>query len=363
MMHFIQTKPRTRARQRALLAVLTMVFLFGAVGRSPAEILGTAPVAARSATAAPQVQQSHGQRSDGCAECRAGNCRNARHRMLHEQRQRPHAGHHAQAVCRGGECSRPGCPACCPVRPGRFGFYGTEWRNWPGSGQVVQASYDAAATPAMPPKSEVPTADEESPGDGDETADGDETDLGPADGSSASPPSATEPESPVPTLPAPAATQPQPESMEPAAPAPGRSEPAAPAEPSPPPAAAPESPSERAENLFDEATLHRQRYQRFELLNQNARRREQSRQEALRQSATLLPRSLTPSVPPTPEPMAIPEPIMMPEPIMIPEPIAMPEPAAAADSVTPVGHEQPIRSANPMRSRETVGRPASNPLR
>jgi hypothetical protein len=42
-----------------------------------------------------------------------------------------------------------------------FGFYGTQWRRWPGSG-VVPASNNEAATPARPPRAEVPGAEEES---------------------------------------------------------------------------------------------------------------------------------------------------------------------------------------------------------
>jgi hypothetical protein len=47
------------------------------------------------------------------------------------------------------------------VRPDVFGFYGTQWRRWPGSG-AVQASNNEAATPARPPRAEVPGAEEES---------------------------------------------------------------------------------------------------------------------------------------------------------------------------------------------------------
>jgi hypothetical protein len=43
-----------------------------------------------------------------------------------------------------------------------FGFYGTQWRRWPGSG-VVQASNNEAATPAQPPAAELPGPGEESP--------------------------------------------------------------------------------------------------------------------------------------------------------------------------------------------------------
>lgn len=66
--------------------------------------------------------------------------------------------HHAHAPgCRDGMCV-PSCPA----RPGQFGYYGTQWRRWPGQG-VIQASAAEAATPVKPPKSAVPGAEEESP--------------------------------------------------------------------------------------------------------------------------------------------------------------------------------------------------------
>ena len=80
-----------------------------------------------------------------CPHCPRGGCRHVRHGGQ---------GHHAG--CRDGLC----VPSC-PVRPAEFGFYGTRWRRWPGQG-VVPASAEAA-TPAVPPKSEVPGADEESP--------------------------------------------------------------------------------------------------------------------------------------------------------------------------------------------------------
>lgn len=64
-------------------------------------------------------------------------------------------GHHAD--CRAGHCV-----PYCPVRPGQFGFYGTQWRRWPGSG-VVPASALDAATPVAPPRLEVPGPEEESP--------------------------------------------------------------------------------------------------------------------------------------------------------------------------------------------------------
>ena len=82
-----------------------------------------------------------------CSQCQQAACPQCR---LPE----PH--HHAHAQCQHGLC-----PAHCPVRPDVFGFYGTQWRRWPGSG-VVQASNNEAATPARPPLAEVPGAEEES---------------------------------------------------------------------------------------------------------------------------------------------------------------------------------------------------------
>ena len=85
-----------------------------------------------------QATCSHCQRS-ACPQCR-----------LAEGHQHEH-----------GRCQHGLCPAHCPVRPDVFGYYGTRWRKWPGSG-VVQASNNEAATPAAPPRAEVPGVDEES---------------------------------------------------------------------------------------------------------------------------------------------------------------------------------------------------------
>ena len=84
-----------------------------------------------------------------CSQCQRAACPQCR---LPE----PHHHAHAHAQCQHGLC-----PAHCPVRPDVFGFYGTQWRRWPGSG-VVQASNNEAATPARPPLAEVPGAEEES---------------------------------------------------------------------------------------------------------------------------------------------------------------------------------------------------------
>ena len=74
------------------------------------------------------------------------------------------AGRHCPrgGVCHHAHCRDGLCVPYCPVRPGQFGYYGTQWRRWPGQGVVPAAAFDAA-TPALPPKSAVPKADEESP--------------------------------------------------------------------------------------------------------------------------------------------------------------------------------------------------------
>lgn len=84
-----------------------------------------------------------------CSQCQRSACPQCRLAETH---------HHGHSQCQHGLC-----PAHCPVRPDVFGFYGTRWRRWPGSG-VVQASNNEAATPARPPRAEVPEADEESLG-------------------------------------------------------------------------------------------------------------------------------------------------------------------------------------------------------
>lgn len=62
---------------------------------------------------------------------------------------------------------QPGCRAgdgasACPVRPGQFGYYPTQWRRWPGSDRPPEQPRDGA-TPAPPARSLVPGPDEESP--------------------------------------------------------------------------------------------------------------------------------------------------------------------------------------------------------
>ena len=169
-----------------------------------------------------------------------------------------------------GQCGRPGCPAHCPVRPDRFGFYGTQWRTWPGTG-VVQASFTEASTPVRPPRSEVPSADEESPAAlepgeaaGEERGSNIEAErLPPGDEAEGA-------------IPAPAAI--------PEPPAEESAEPAEVPAPKQPAAVKPAVPAAE-ENLFDEASLQRRRRESLAKLQQSALRSEQLRREGLRQQA------------------------------------------------------------------------------
>lgn len=164
-----------------------------------------------------------------CRGCREGHCRTCRP-----------GGHHAG--CRDGKCH-----PYCPVRPQEFGFYGTQWRRWPGQG-IVPAAHVQDATPARPPKSAVPGVDEESPRQRADELPAPEPDTKPA----APREPAAEP-TPPPTEPAPPAA-PVPVPAEPAA-LPS-DEPATGQQPAAEPAAAPSPPATRPgadDNLFDES--------------------------------------------------------------------------------------------------------------
>lgn len=97
----------------------------------------------------PAVMQAGGTASGHakCSQCQRSACPQCRLAEGHK---------HAHSHCQHGLC-----PAHCPVRPDVFGFYGTQWRRWPGSG-VVQAANNEAATPVRPPRAEIPGAEEES---------------------------------------------------------------------------------------------------------------------------------------------------------------------------------------------------------
>ena len=125
----------------------------GADGRSPPAAGGgaledVARPERSNAVSDPHVAPAGGSRCGGhCADGRCGHG-NARR-------------HHPE--CRHGQCA----PHCL-VRTESFGYYGTRWRRWPGSG-VVPASALEGATPVPAPRSTVPQADEESPDTGDDT--------------------------------------------------------------------------------------------------------------------------------------------------------------------------------------------------
>jgi hypothetical protein len=143
-----------------------------------------------------------------CRQCGPAGCKHGHHR----------------------DCRDGACVPYCPVRPSTYGFYGTQWRRWPGEG-VVPVSNEQAATPSKPPKSSVPGADEES--------------MGPK-------PS----ELPEPDFPAgESAEEPAAATAEPLAPAPVPEGEAKPAQPE----AAPAKPRPQDENLFDESAARKVR--------------------------------------------------------------------------------------------------------
>ena len=113
------------------------------------DVTGGEAVPTRPARVDPAVTPAGGARAAhaDCRECRRAACPQCR---LAPER---HPGH--------GPCQHGLCPAHCPVRPDVFGFYGTQWRRWPGS-NVIQASNIEAASPARPPRSIVPLPLEES---------------------------------------------------------------------------------------------------------------------------------------------------------------------------------------------------------
>jgi hypothetical protein len=250
-------------------------------------------------------------------ECHSGQC------AAGKQHQR-HAGR-CEGRCANGGCGKPGCPAQCPVRPDRFGFYGTHWRSWPGQG-VVQASFTEAATPVRPPKSEIPAADEESPRSALELP----TDDEPQAEESRDEEPAAEPLPPakVPAQPrseekdsepleSPFADEPaaQPDVKKPAAKEPAMEKPATPA---------------AEENLFDEASHRRRRHELLASLQQSAMRTELARQEALRQQARQAHAGAVSSLPQT-------------------NSMATPSAVRTVSHEEPVTPSEPPSRANPLR--------------
>ncbi len=128
-------------------ACLAASMAFAGVSGRCGEPVAVAPkklaVSPRAVVIDSQVQQASGIQH---AVCRNPNCQ--------------HAVHAPTGRCNG-HCKSGTCPAHCPVRPESFGFYGTQWRVWPGQAEVKAVEYDAA-TPDSPPASAVPDVDEES---------------------------------------------------------------------------------------------------------------------------------------------------------------------------------------------------------
>lgn len=129
----------------ALRSVATVCIVI-ACGRG---VAGGEPMGTRPARVDPAVTPAGGARAAhaDCHECRRAACPQCR---LAADRRHGH-----------GPCQHGLCPAHCPVRPDVFGFYGTQWRRWPGA-NIIQVSHDDAATPARPPRSIVPMPLEES---------------------------------------------------------------------------------------------------------------------------------------------------------------------------------------------------------
>jgi hypothetical protein len=296
---------------------LAIIMLLGAARPVAAsEIMAAVPPGA----APPAPTKSHaGERQTG-GNCQSGQCGRSKQHQPHGDR--------CEGRCANGNCGKPGCPAQCPVRPDRFGFYGTQWRVWPGQG-VVQASFTEAATPVRPPKSEIPGADEESPQSAAEVPADEES----RDEESREDMPAAEP---LPSPKAPAAPPVQPpvkkKDAEPLE-SPFADEPAAEPDVQKPAAEEPalEKPATPAaeENLFDEASHRRRRHELLASLQQSAMRSELARQEALRQQARQTQSGAMTGLPPAGE-------------------------TATPSAVRTVAHEEPVPPSEP---------PRGNPLR
>ena len=129
------------------MAVLALVFVSSIVWAAPPAQGQPAAWVPGDAKGQRRIQDSAVVPAGGgaCPACVTGRCRQC-------PAKRP--GHHDS--CREGRCV-----PYCPVRPQHYGFYGTQWRKWPGQG-VVPVSDERQATPALPPRLAVPSPDEES---------------------------------------------------------------------------------------------------------------------------------------------------------------------------------------------------------
>jgi len=183
------------------------------------------------------------------------------------------------AACQGGRCDDH-----CVVRPDRFGFYETQWRQWPGL-RVVQAAAVEELTPASPPRLQLPDEKDESLDPKaavefgvDEPLEGPDATTLPGLGPDVPRPQ-VRPPAPVPVIPArPAAPktpdtdrEPQPTKQDATKLEPTKNEDVEP-EPKPEakPPAAPARPSAN-DNLFDEAAHRRRLQERLAVIRSEAR--------------------------------------------------------------------------------------------
>lgn len=217
---------RAAVRALPLLAVAAVVGGVTPAAESLSRAAGR-PAAATRTVVDHAVQPAGG----ACRQCGPAGCRHGHHR----------------------DCRDGACVPSCPVRPGTFGFYGTQWRRWPGSG-VVPASNQEEVTPVKPPRSAVPGADEESFGP--KASELPEPDFPARDGRGRGAADAPEPDAPSPDATSPDATTPAatPEAT------------TQPADEQPPmpredvrPEAAPAKPRTADENLFDDSAARRVR--------------------------------------------------------------------------------------------------------
>lgn len=142
---------RCRGRCGACIGLVAGLLTLGSAdGRAPlaAGVDARADVALAQRTSTvrdPHVAPAGGGRCGGhCADGRCGHGGGRRHHP---------------------DCRHGHCVPHCLVRTESFGYYGTRWRRWPGSG-IVPASALEGATPVPTPRSTVPRADEESPDTG-----------------------------------------------------------------------------------------------------------------------------------------------------------------------------------------------------
>lgn len=220
--------PSTVVRKAVQALPLLALLAVTAQAASPTLTASQRRAAAAQQTQAARTIVDHSVQPAGgaCRQCGPAGCKHGHHR----------------------DCRDGACVPYCPVRPSTFGFYGTQWRRWPGAG-VVPVSNEQAATPVKPPKSSVPGPDEESLGP--KASELPEPDYPAGDSATQEPRAALppEPEAPEPQAPATEAADPAAARVEPAAPAPVPEADAKPVQPE----AAPAKPRPQDENLFDES--------------------------------------------------------------------------------------------------------------